>query len=126
MSQKEKSVTRLNSGYMKKYDAYVERQHRKRKRLTRRLVLFSIIVVIAFGSMATYHLKQRELHASKTEEYVELEEELALLKQKENYLNEEIELLKDDEYILDIARTNYFFSKKGELIFKIPNQDPSY
>lgn len=126
MGQREKSVTRLNSSYMKKYDAYVERQHRKRKRLIRRLVLFSMIVVIAFGSMAAYHVKQRQLHASKTEEFEQLEEELASLKQKENYLNEEIELLKNDEYILDIARTNYFFSKEGELIFKIPNQDPSY
>ncbi|MBU5467394.1 septum formation initiator family protein [Virgibacillus sp. MSJ-26] len=126
MGEREKSVTRLNSGYMKKYDAHVERQRRKRKRLIRRLVLFAAIVVIAFGSMATYHLKQRELHATKTQEYQQLEEELASLKQKETYLNEEIELLKDDEYILDIARTNYFFSKEGELIFKIPNQDPSY
>lgn len=126
MGQEKKSVTRLNSNYMKKYDAYVERQHRKRKRLIRRLVLFAVVVVIAFGSMATYHLMQRELHATKTKEYQQLEEELVSLKQKEKYLNEEIDLLKDDEYILDIARTNYFFSKEGELIFKIPNQDSSY
>src|SRR5690625_5693457 len=82
MGEREKSVTRLNSGYMKKYDAHVERQRRKRKRLIRRLVLFAAIVVIAFGSMATYHLKQRELHATKTQEYQQLEEELASLKQR--------------------------------------------
>ncbi|HLR51928.1 MAG TPA: septum formation initiator family protein [Candidatus Avamphibacillus sp.] len=126
MGQKQESVTRMNSSYMKKYDAHVERQRRKRKRLMRRLLVFSIIVVITFGGLTTYHLKQRGIHAEKTEEYEQLEQELASLKQSEKYLKEEIELLNNEEYILDIARTNYFFSKEGELIFKIPNKNPSY
>jgi len=126
LGQKQESVTRMNSSYMKKYDAHVERQKRKRKRLIRRLVVFSIIVVITFGGLTTYHLKQRGIHAEKAAEYEQLEQELASLKQSEEYLKEEIELLNDEEYILDIARTNYFFSKEGELIFKIPNKDPSY
>lgn len=126
MGQKEKSVTRMNSSYMKQYDAHVERQQRKKKRLMRRLIAFSIITVITFGGMINHHIKQRNIHAEKVAEYEQLEEKLASLKQTENYLNEEIELLNDDEYILDIARTNYFFSEEGEIIFKIPNKTPSY
>lgn len=126
MSQEEKSITRMNSSYMRQYDAQMERQKRKRQRLIRRLVVFAVVVMIAFGGMATYHVKQRSLHAEKVEEYEQLEDELVDLHQQEDYLKEEIELLNDDEYILDIARTNYFFSKEGELIFKIPNKDPSY
>lgn len=111
---------------MQQYDAYVDRQKRKKKRLIRRLVLFSLIAVIAFGSMATYHIKQRVLHAEKTEEYEALQQDLAELEKQENNLKEEVELLKDEDYVLEIARTNYFFSKEGELIFKIPEEDPSY
>lgn len=111
---------------MKEYDAHVERQKRKNQRLVRRLVVFLIITVITFGGMATHHLKQRGIRAEKATEYEQLEEELSSLKQKEDYLKEEIELLNDDEYILDIARTNYFFSEEGEIIFKIPNKTPSY
>lgn len=126
MGQQKKTVARLNSRYMEKYDAHVDRERKKRKRLMRRLILFAIILVVTLGSLATYHLKQRAVYAEKNEEYTQLQEEYTSLKQKEDYFNEEIELLNDDEYILEIARTNYFFSKKGELIFKVPDKDPSY
>ena len=120
------SVTRMHTNYMKQYDAYVERQKLRKKRLYRRLVFFSIIAVLAIGSMTVYHLKQRSLHAEKQEQYEELQEELASLQHTESNLTEEISLLKNEEYILEIARSNYFFSKEGELIFKIPDEEPSY
>ncbi|MFC2948838.1 FtsB family cell division protein [Virgibacillus sediminis] len=126
MASEEKTVTRLDSSYMQKYDAHQERQKRKKQRLFRRLVLFSLIALLALGSMGVYHIQQRALHAEKLEEYQHLEEELVQLEQQEADLKEEIELLNNEEYVLDIARTNYFFSKEGEMIFNIPAEAPSY
>ncbi|MGM8213033.1 FtsB family cell division protein [Virgibacillus sp. W0430] len=111
---------------MQQYDVYMERQKKKKQRLIRRLALFFIVAVLAISMLATYHVKQRILHAEKKEQYEQLEEELAALKKEEKNLQEEIDLLNDEEYVLEIARTNYFFSKKGELIFKITNEDGSY
>ncbi|MFS0673872.1 FtsB family cell division protein [Ornithinibacillus sp. 179-J 7C1 HS] len=124
--QKKKTVTKLNSQYMDQYDAYIERQKRKKQRLFRRLALFLVVVAIAAGSMAVYHFQQRALHAEKLEEYKQLQEELADLEKKEKKYKEEIQLLNDEEYILEIARTKYFLSKEGELIFKTPEEDSSY
>ncbi len=126
MASKEKTVTRLDSNYMQQYDAYIGRQKRKRKRLIRRLVLFSLVAMIIIGGMATYHIKQRVLQADKAEQYEQLQKDLTSLKKQEDDMTEEIELLKDEDYVLEIARTNYFFSKKGEMIFKLPNEDPAY
>lgn len=126
MSAKKKTVTRLESNYVQQYDAYIERQKRKKQRLIRRLVLFAIATALMIGGMAAYHLNQRTLHAEKTKQYEQLEQELADLKKEEAMLQEEIELLNDEDYVLDIARTNYFLTKKGELIFKLPDEDPSY
>lgn len=126
MSDRKKTVTKLDSNYMQQYDAHVERQKRKKQRLIRRLVLFSIITVIAIGSMASYHLQQRALHTEKEEQYEQLQEKLAVLKEEEKNMEEEINLLNNEEYVLEIARTNYFFSKEGELIFKLPEEEPSY
>lgn len=123
---KKKTVTRIDSDYMQQYDAYIERKQRRKQRLIRRLVLFSLLVVLAVGSMATYHIKQRTLQAEKQEQYDRLEEQLAILKNEEKNYLEEIDLLNNEEYVLEIARTNYFFSKKGELIFKILDESPSY
>lgn len=126
MTAKKKTVTRLSSDYMQKYDAHEGRKKRKKQRLIRRLVLFSIVALIAIGSMATYHVKQRVLQADKQEQYEHLQEKMATLDHEEANLNEEIQLLQNEEYVLDIARTNYFFSKEGELIFKLPDKEPSY
>lgn len=121
-----KSVTRLESSYLQQYDMYIERQKRKKQRLLRRLVLFLIITFLAFGSLTAYHIKQRIVYAEKQEQYEQLEEQLVSLKNEEADLEEEIDLLNDVDYVLEIARTNYFFSKEGELIFKIIDEDPTY
>jgi len=126
VSERKKTVTKLDSNYMKQYDAHVERQKRKKQRLVRRLVLFSIIAAITIGSMASYHMKQRALHTEKEKQYEQLQEELAGLQQEEDNMKEEIDLLNNEDYVLEIARTNYFFSKEGELIFKLPEEEPSY
>lgn len=126
MSAKKKTVTRLDSNYVQQYDAYIVRQKRKKQRLIRRLVLFAIVTALVIGGMVAYHVNQRILHAEKTEQYEQLEQELADLEKEEARLREEIELLNDEDYVLDIARTNYFLTKKGELIFKLPDEDSSY
>lgn len=126
MSKREKTVTRLDSQYMQQYDAHMERQKRKKQRLIRRLVLFSIIAAIAIGGMGVYHIQQRVLHAEKVEAYEQLEDELTTLQEQEKSYKQEIELLQDEEYVLDVARTDYFFSKEGELIFNLPDEEPSY
>lgn len=126
MPEKKKRVTRIDSNYVQQYDAYIERQNRKKQRLIRRLVLFSLMTVLIIGAMGVYHWNQRALHAEKTDEYEQLQDELTELEQEETNLKEEIELLNDEDYVLDIARTNYFFTKKGELIFQLPDDNPSY
>lgn len=126
MKQKKETVTRLKSSYVEKYDAYIERQKRKKQRLVRRLVLLSLVLIIITGSLASYHVKQRMVRAEKEEQYEELENKLASLEREEENYNEEIDLLNNKEYVLEIARTNYFFSKDGELIFKIFDEDLTY
>src|SRR5690625_1038335 len=126
MAMHKKTVTRLDAHYMQQYDVFMERQKRKKQRLVRRLVLFSVIVLLAVGSLATYHINQRILHADKNEQYQELKEQLTSLKTEEENYQEEIGLLNNEEYVLEIARTNYFLSKEGELIFKVLDESPSY
>ncbi len=124
--QKQRNVSRINSSYMKQYDATVQRQQKKKKRLQRRLTLFAIIVCLTFGSLVFYHINQRMLFAEKSESYETLQEQYATLEQEESDLNEQVKLLEDEDYVLQIAKTNYFFTKEGEIVFKLPEEDPSY
>lgn len=126
MAAERNPVAEINSDYAQRQNAHIERQKRKRQRLIRRLVLFSIVMILTFASFTAYHVKQRHVQAEKREQLTKTKQQYASLKKEGKALQEEVDLLKDEEYVLEIARTNYFFSKKGELIFKIPDEDPSY
>ncbi|WP_058305660.1 FtsB family cell division protein [Gracilibacillus massiliensis] len=125
MSRRSK-VSRINDAYIKQYDAQMERQKRKKKKLHRRLMLFGMIVALTMISLVTFHLDQRAKYQGMKQEYSELSTELTSLHKEEKQLAEEIELLNDEEYLLQIAKTNYFFTKEGEIVFKLPEEDPSY
>lgn len=123
MARPNKTVAKIRSEYMDQYQLQQERNRRRKKRLIQRLVLAGTAMVIILGVMISYHVKQRALYSEKLEQYQELQEELSILEQEEKELREEIDLLNDEEYILDIARTNYFLSKEGELIFQIEGEE---
>lgn len=117
MSEKNDTIARIKSDYMKQYDAQLRREKRRQKRLFRRIMASLLLVTLVLGSLTVYHIKQRSAQAEIQEEYNELETKMVRLEKEENNLTEEISLLKNDEYILELARTNYFLSKEGELIF---------
>ncbi|WLV24767.1 septum formation initiator family protein [Aciduricibacillus chroicocephali] len=119
-------ISKLHTQFAEQNNAQMERQKRKKQRLMRRLVLLSVFVAILIGTFTTFHLKQRHLQAEKRTELAEMKKEYAAVQKKGKELKQERDLLKDEDYVLEIARTNYFFSKKGELIFKIPDEKPSY
>ena len=117
MSETNDGIARMKSDYMKQYDAQLRREKRRKKKLFRRVMASLLLVTLVLGSLTIYHFKQRSLQAEINEEYNELQTEMVRLEKEEDNLLEEISLLKNDEYILELARTNYFLSKKGELIF---------
>lgn len=126
MGSDNRQVARIQSRYMEQYNEYIEQKKRKRKFLYRRLTLFAVVVLFVFGSLGIYHLNQREVYQQKQEEYQQLQARIEQLKNEESDLKEEIQLLNDTDYLLQIARKDYFFSEKGEIIFKIPEDKPSY
>jgi len=111
------TVTRMKSDYIQEYEAQERKEKRRRKAILKRLVVFSTLAVLVLGSLTIYHFKQRSIQADIENEYTELQEEMIQLEKEEKDLMEEIAMLKDEEYILELARTNYFLSKEGELIF---------
>ncbi|MBU5595539.1 septum formation initiator family protein [Amphibacillus sp. MSJ-3] len=126
MRNRTDKVSRINSPYMNRYDAHMERQNKRKRILRIRLILFGTIVLIFFFSLLTYHMSQRELYGEKQAEYESLQEEKQELKAEETSLLEEIKLLEDESYVLRIAKTNYFFTEEGEIVFKLLEEAPAY
>src|SRR5699024_1211690 len=117
MSESNDTIARIKSADMKQYDAQIRRDRRRQKKLVKRIMASVLIVTLVLGGLEVYHIKQRSLEADIKTEYSELKTEMAKLEKEEKNLTEEISLLNNDEYVLELARTNYFLSKEDELIF---------
>jgi cell division protein DivIC len=56
-------------------------------------------------------------------EKINLDNKLSNLKEEENNLNSDIKKLKDPDYVARYAREKYMYSKDGELIIRIPDDE---
>ncbi|TFB21028.1 septum formation initiator family protein [Filobacillus milosensis] len=121
-----RNVTKIESSYVQEHEQQLARKTREKKRLIRRLTAFGVLFFVLIGSLFMTHMNQRAQMDEKQQEYHKKIAQLEEYKQENADLKREIELLSDVDYLLQIARKDYFFSKDGEIIFKLPDEDPSY
>ncbi len=79
------------------------------------IVLIVVMIVSLSGIVVQIYDKYQELHAK--------EEQLLSLEEAEAKLNSEINRLKDADYLARYAREKYFFSKEGEIIIRLPENE---
>ncbi|MBS4179721.1 FtsB family cell division protein [Lederbergia citrea] len=114
-------IASLETNYMKQQEVAMKRAVKRRKLLLRRLSVFLILTVALSYLVISTLVFRSSILESKQEEKVKLEETLAKLEKKQAMLENEIVKLNDDEYIAKLARSEYFLSDKGEVIFNIPD-----
>ncbi|GEN44744.1 septum formation initiator family protein [Alkalibacillus haloalkaliphilus] len=125
---KTNNVKKINTTYVKQQEQHLERKQREKKLLIRRLVAFGVLFSIIVGTLSLYFFQQQTIHSEKESEYEQLQSELQAQLEEQEELEREVELLNDVDYLLQIARKDYFFSKEGEIIFTLPEEEeePSY
>jgi cell division protein DivIC len=77
------------------------------------------IFVMTLFTILSYTYRINNLIISK----IELEEKLQTLKDDAEIMADEIEKLKDPEYIAKYARENYLYTKDGEYVIKIQEKE---
>lgn len=73
------------------------------------IFLVTLFIILSYA----YNIRSLEL------EKIRLENYLVNLKEEANNMEDEIEKLKDPEYIAKYARENYLYTKQGEYVLKI-------
>ncbi len=89
----------------------------RKRALAKRLTLFGLVCVAAVTgfSYSTYHMHEKI--SAKQAENKELHRELTTVTDTKSDLEQQIKLLNDDDYVLNLARKEYHFSKPGEIIY---------
>lgn len=117
-------VRTIDKAYVKEQEHALLLQRRKRRGLFRRLTVLAIIAIIFGGISFGTIYAQTSLLEAKRDEKVMLQDQLEQLQHEEKRLYQDIQNYNDLDYIADIARRDYYLSKPGETLFKLPTQTP--
>jgi cell division protein DivIC len=121
-AEQKKSVSKIQTTYVKQQEYAEIASARKRKLLARRLSMFLVLASILSYLMISSTISQTAKLKAKIAQKKELNHQLTDLKNQQDILNENIIKLNDDDYIAKLARKEYFFSEKNEIIFTIPDE----
>lgn len=87
-------------------------------------IIVGIFAVVTLGCVSTAYAAHKDQQG--VEEQIALTEDEISGEQKAiDTLSQQATLLKDDEYVAKLARSRYYLSKDGEIIFSVPEDNAS-
>ncbi|WP_165005248.1 MULTISPECIES: septum formation initiator family protein [unclassified Enterococcus] len=119
MTKKSNKIAALDTEYAKRKYAEFQQQQRqlifRRRRLA--VIFLGALVIFAIIGIQIFHDMQRmnQLNELRVEANTEMKEVKADVSQ----LNEDVTLLKDDDYVAKLARSKFFYSKEGEKVYPV-------
>lgn len=96
---------------------------KKARKKTFRFLVFGVACLFIIGGILTSLAKVWIEIYNKYQEKKELEEKILVLKEEEEQLTVDVERLQDPEYVARYLREKYFYSKNGEFIIRIPEEE---
>ncbi len=93
----------------------------RRRRMALILAVALVIFTLSGISLWKDHVELQSLEATKASDLKEKEK----LAGSKEILEENVALLKDDEYVAKLARARYYWSKAGEQVYSLPTKDSS-
>lgn len=87
-------------------------------------IIVGIFAVVTLGCVSTAYAAHKDQQG--VEEQIALtEDEIAGEQKAIDTLSQQATLLKEDEYVAKLARSRYYLSKEGEVIFSVPEDNAS-
>ena len=96
---------------------------KKVKKKAKRIVTFGMVSVLLISLIGATLLSVVVETINKYKEKNNLKTQLTMLEEKELELENNVHKLEDPEYLARYAREKYFYSKDGELIIRIPEDE---
>lgn len=78
-----------------------------------------VILITLFTAIGSYWVQI----ANKYQEKQQMDAELISLKEKEEELKVDVSRLEDPDYVARYAREKYMYSKEGEIILRLPDEE---
>ena len=83
--------------------------------------LFMAVVIAIIGTLVLQIVGQLNQASQIEAKIVEAKKDEAKVKEQQKSLLQQVELLQKDDYVAKLARSEYYLSKSGEIIFNTPD-----
>lgn len=117
-----RNISQIQNEYKEQMERKQQQLKRKRRGLYRRLMVFGTVVLLSAIVIVSSLWSQTSDISAKQEKKAELLKQLEQLEAKKSDLKDEIVKLKDEDYVAELARKDYYLSKDGEIIFKFEDK----
>ncbi len=113
-------VVRLLNNYTKKRDSEKKQLKTEARVSRRRALVFGSVLMVIVIVLLMIGINQKKANQELEQEVAATSEVLDNKNKQHSDLEQQIKQLNDDNYILRIARSEFFLSEEGELIFNLP------
>ncbi|MEI5990976.1 FtsB family cell division protein [Enterococcus crotali] len=123
MGKKKKDVEKvaaLDNEYTKEQYAEFQKQQKQLIFRRRRLAVVFLVAFVIFIVSGIQLMKDYQQLSAFKKQHEEAVAESAEADKKLNRLEQDVTLLRDEDYVAKLARSRYFVSKDGEQIYNIP------
>lgn len=117
------AISRIDNEYVRKQDAAKQQAqvHQTKRRVHRRrlFVMLGMLAIVCIIGMVRLH----SLHVQQRSADVQLSQAKGKLKQVKDHkqsLKVQVDQLNNEAYLEKLVRSQYYVSKKGEVIFTLP------
>lgn len=120
---KSTKVTQLKNDYTQSKTVEAYRDHKHKRTLKRRvagIMALASVLIISLGMNIFNNTRQL---AQMDNEKVASAEELKQVEKTQENLEAETKKLEDEEYIAKLARSQYYLTKDGEIVFSFPEDN---
>ncbi|MPQ27253.1 FtsB family cell division protein [Bacillus paralicheniformis] len=117
-----RNISQIQNEYKEQMERKQQQLKRKRRGLYRRLMVFGAVVLLSAIVIVSSLWSQTSDISAKQEKKEDLLKQLEQLGAKKSDLKDEIVKLKDEDYVAELARKDYYLSKDGEIIFKFEDK----
>ncbi|MGO2892076.1 MAG: FtsB family cell division protein [Enterococcus devriesei] len=114
-------IASLDTPYAKEQYRKFQKQHRQLVFKRRRLAALFAVAAFVFIVMGVQIFNEQRHLSELNEIKVKTVAESAKVDNRVADLKNDVKLLKDDNYVAKLARSRYYYSKDGELIFVLPD-----
>lgn len=116
MKARSDNISQLNTPYAQQVSSDRDRRRQVHKRRCKRIVAVFLVVFLIFGIQI---FQSKRTLADINGNIQQAQSRLSAQKEKNQDLKHEIKMLHDPEYIQQVIRAKYSYSKKGETVYNL-------